>query len=214
MVATLFEQLALHGPWLLFAMAILETCFVTGLVVPSGVATSAATILALEGGMALPVVATAAVCGGFVGDSLGFWIGRAWGERILREGGRWRTLLGPRLDQAEELFGRHPVYSVTVARLISFVRTLMPMAAGMSGLSYRRYVPYEIVGVVGWAVIYMTMGFAGREGWEAATRYFGLGGAVLFVGASIVAWLIVRRRRDAFLAAEASQGSASVQDAG
>ena len=29
----LLEQLALHGPWLLFLLAILETCFVTGLVV-------------------------------------------------------------------------------------------------------------------------------------------------------------------------------------
>lgn len=194
MVATIFEQLTAHGPWLLFVMAILETCFVTGLVVPSGVATSAATIIALEGGMALPAVVGAAICGGFIGDSLGFWIGHAWGEHILRDGGRWRSMLGSRLDRAEALFGRHPVYSVTVARLISFVRTVMPMGAGMSGISYRRYLPYEIAGLLGWAAIYVTIGFAGREGWQVASRYFGIGGAVAFVVFSLVAYLVLRRR--------------------
>lgn len=196
-VATIFEQLTVHGPWLLFAMAILETCFVTGLVVPSGVATSAATIIALEGGMALPAVVTAAVCGGFIGDSAGFWIGRAWGEHVLREGGRWRSMLGSRLDRAEALFSRHPVYSVTVARLVSFVRTVMPMGAGMSGISYRRYVRYEIPGLLGWATIYVALGFAGREGWQVATRYFGIGGAVAFVVFSLVAYAVLRRRRGA-----------------
>jgi len=194
LVPLIFEQLTIHGPWLLFVMAILETCFVTGLMVPSGLATSAATIIVLEGDLALAPVVVAAVCGGWVGDTLGFWIGRAWGARVLRQGGRWQALLGGRLQEVEDLFGRHPVYSVTVARLISFVRTVMPMAAGMSGLSYRRYVPYEFVGVVGWAAIYVSIGFAGREGWQAATRMFGVGGAIGFALVGVTAYLVVRRR--------------------
>lgn len=193
-VPVLLEQLAAHGPWLLFAMAVLETCFVTGLVVPSGLATSAATVLALEGGLPLPHVVVAAVAGGFVGDSVGYWIGRRSGERMLREGGRVRSVLGERLEEAERLFGRHPVYSVTVARLVSFVRTVMPMAAGMSGIGYRRYVSYEVVGLLGWAAIYVAIGFAGREGWQAATRMFGVGGAVVFVAVSLAALFVVRRR--------------------
>lgn len=201
--ALLFELLAAHGPWLLFVMAILETCFVTGLVVPSGVATSVGTILALEGVVAFPAVAAAAVAGGFVGDSVGYWIGRLWGERALAEEGRVRGLLGDRIDEVEALFGRHPVYSVTVARLISFVRTVMPMAAGMSGIAYRRYLPYEIVGLLGWAAIYVTIGFAGREGWQMATRLFGLGGAIAFVVVSVVALLVMRRRSREAVADEA-----------
>lgn len=209
-MSSIFEQVAIHGPWLLFAMAILETCFVTGLVVPSGLATSAATIIALEGGLAFGPVVIAAVCGGFTGDTIGFWIGRAWGERVLREGGRWRGALGGRLRDAEQLFGRHPVYSVTVARLISFVRTVMPMAAGMSGISYRRYIPYEIVGLFGWASIYVAIGFAGREGWQVATRIFGMGGAVAFFVASAVALTVVRRRRRSTPGPRATPGSDGV----
>lgn len=194
----LFDQLAVHGPWLLFVMAVLETCFVTGLVVPSGVATSMSTILALEAGTPLAPFVVAAACGGFVGDSLGYWIGRRSGEHILREGGKWRRLLGSRWDAVQDLFGRHPLYSVAVARLISFVRTVMPMAAGMSGIPYPRYLTYEVVGVLGWTAIYVSIGFAGREGWEVASQVFGVGGAVAFIGvASIAMWVVRRRGRQA-----------------
>ena len=194
LVSILFDQLAAHGPWLLFVLAILETCFVTGLVVPSGVATSVSTILALETGTPLAPFIVAAACGGFVGDSIGYWVGRRSGEYLLRDGGRWRRLLGSRWDAVQDLFGRHPVYSVTVARLISFVRTVMPMAAGMSGMSYHRYLTFEVVGVLGWTAIYVAIGFAGREGWEAASRVFGVGGAMAFVVATGVALWVVRRR--------------------
>lgn len=192
----LLDQLAAHGPWLLFVLAVLETCFVTGLAVPSGLATSAATIVVLENESAIWPVLLAAIVGGFIGDTLGFWIGRRWGRQVLQGGsGRWSRRIEERRRSLDELFGRHPIYSVTGARLISFVRTVMPMAAGMSGLSYRSFVPYEVVGVVGWAAIYVSIGFAGREGWEAATRIVGVTGAVGFAVATAVAWHLVRRGR-------------------
>ena len=75
-VTTLLDLLPEYGPWLLFVLAVLETCFVTGLVVPSGVATSVATVLALEGHLTLVPVLLAAGAGGAVGDSLGFWVAR------------------------------------------------------------------------------------------------------------------------------------------
>ena len=125
------DQVATHGPAYLFVLAVLETSFVTGLVVPSGVATSVATIIAIEGRLDVAPIVVAALVGGFTGDTIGFWIGRLWGNRVLTTESRWTRLFGVRRDEVEGLFGRHPVYSVTIARLISFVRTVMPMAAGM-----------------------------------------------------------------------------------
>jgi membrane protein DedA with SNARE-associated domain len=75
--------LSVHGVWVLFLLAALETSFLTGLFVPAGVATSIATILALNSGGSLWPVALAAAAGGSVGDSVGFWVGRWWGDRIL-----------------------------------------------------------------------------------------------------------------------------------
>ncbi len=195
-LSAILDLLPVYGPWLLFVLAILETCFVTGLVVPSGIATSAATVLALEGRLELGPVVVAAVCGGAIGDSLGFWVGRALGGHALREDSRWSRAFGKHRGVIEDLFGRHPVYSVTVARLISVVRTVMPMAAGTSGLSYRRYLPYEFVGLVGWAAIYVAIGLLARESWEVVTQVVGVGGTVVFAIVGVSAWRVLRRRAE------------------
>ena len=155
------DLIAVHGPWLLFLLVILETCFVTGLVVPSGLATSLATAVALEEGVTLLPVAAAAT----IGDSLGFWIGRKGRERWA---GRVREIHA----EASRIFGGHPFLSVTVARLISFVRTVMPMVAGMSPLPYPRYLSYELVGVVLWCGVVHDDGRCGGRG-------LGAGGAAV-----------------------------------
>ena len=71
-VNQLLELLVAYGPALLFTLAVLETSFVTGLFVPSGVATSLATVLALQGRVELVPMIVAATVGGAVGDSIGF----------------------------------------------------------------------------------------------------------------------------------------------
>lgn len=200
----LIESLPAYGSGLLFALAILETCFVTGLVVPSGLATSAATVFALEGRMELAPLVAAALAGGAIGDSLGFWIGRAWGTHLLARGGRFGKLLGRHRETVNDLFGRHPVYSVTFARMISFARTLMPMAAGMSGLSYRTFLPYELIGLLGWCAMYVSIGLLARESWRVATRVVGVGGTVVFLSACLVAWIVVKAREVPASSTEAS----------
>ncbi len=194
LVTYLLALLPVYGPWLLLVLAFLETFFITGLVVPSGVATSVATVLALEGSMDLFEVVLAATLGGALGDSTGFFIGRAWGTRVLSGEGRFATAARKRHEAVSSLFGRHPVYSVTLARLISFVRTVMPMAAGMSGLRYRRYLPYELVGLAGWTVIYVSIGIVTRESWEMATQLVGVGGVSVFLVVGLILWFIFRRR--------------------
>jgi undecaprenyl-diphosphatase len=187
-------MLPVYGPWLLFVLAILETSFITGLAVPSGLATSVGTILALEGTLTLPPVVAAALAGGAIGDTAGFWIGRAVGTRVLGGEGRTARLLAGRHAEMSRFFGRHPLYSVTLARLVSFVRTVMPMAAGMSGISYHRYLAFEAVGLVGWASLYVLIGVLAGESWRLATRIVGVGGTVAFCVAGLALWWVLRRR--------------------
>lgn len=207
------DLLPTYGPGLLFVLAILETSFVTGLLVPSGLATSAATALALQGRLELGSILTAAVLGGAVGDHLGFWIGRTWGRRLLAPERRWSRALAERRPTVDDLFGRHPLFSVTIARLISFVRTVMPVTAGMSGLPYRRYVPFELLGVVAWGLMYVAIGMLARESWEVATQVVGVGGTVAFSVAALVGWRVMRRRRAARGARTSALGTAVDDDA-
>jgi membrane protein DedA with SNARE-associated domain len=193
----LLDLITVHGPWLLFLLAILETSFVTGLIVPSGVATSLATAVALERGGSLFYVGLAAAVGGAIGDTAGFWIGRA-GRARWQDGTSGFALQVRQIRaQASRWFGGHPFVSVTIARLISFVRTVMPMIAGMSDLGYRRFLGYDIPGVIVWVALYMTAGAAAGRGWSWATDAFGMGGALTVAGIVAGAVWLVRRRRAA-----------------
>lgn len=191
----LLQLLPLYGPWLLFALAALETSFITGLVVPSGMATTFATALAVEGGVDLAPMLLASAAGGALGDTAGYWIGRQWGRRILDGPGRFARVARVRHARLADFFGRHPVYSVSVGRLIAFARTLMPMAAGMSGLRYRTFLFYEVFGLLGWLALYAGIGLLAGENWESVARWVGAGGAALFFVAGIVLWVVWRARR-------------------
>lgn len=205
-VNQLLELLVAYGPALLFTLAVLETSFVTGLLVPSGVATSLATVLALQGRVELVPMIVAATAGGAVGDSIGFWVGRRAGERALLGDGRWARRIAPGRAALERLYGKHPVYSVTVARLISFVRTMMPMAAGMSGLPYRTYLLYELVGLVGWTAMYVAIGVLARESWGVATQIVGVGGTAVFAVVGVSIWIFMKRSDE--VASDAPAGDA------
>lgn len=195
LIAGLVELLPLYGPWLIFGLVFMETCFITGLVFPSGVATSVATVLALEGQLELMSIILAAVTGGFFGDSMGYWVGWGTGHRVEAGTGRFARQFRHQHHRLSWFFGRHPVYSVTLGRLVSFVRTVMPMAAGMSGLSYPRFVLFEIPGLIGYVAIYVSIGFLAGESWEVAVQSFGVGGATLFAAVGFGAWIVVKRRR-------------------
>jgi len=192
--ARLLELLPVYGPWLLFALAFLETCFLTGLIVPAGFATVMGTALALEDTLGLPSVVGAALLGGALGDSVGYWLGRVTGERLLRGNGRWAHLLRRRGYVLDRWFGRHPVYSVSLARVFSFVRTVMPMAAGVSRIRYPRFLAYDIVGLGACVGLYVTVGMLAQESWEAVARALGIGGALAFVVVALAAWWTLRHR--------------------
>lgn len=204
--AELAELVALYGPWFLALLAFAETVFVTGVVVPSGLATSFAVALAVQGVLALPTVAAASLGGGFAGDIGGYWIGRRGGEALREHPG----LVGRALRRYERRGGRfvsgHPLFSVTGARMVAFVRTVMPVATGASRLPFAAYLGYEVPGLLLWFALYAGIGALAGESIEQAGAVVGGVWAVVFgvVGATL--WLRRRAR-----AAAKGQGEAPVE---
>lgn len=169
-------------------LAILETSFVTGLVVPSGTIAAMAMAIADQTGGAMQPIVVATVLGGFVGDMIGYAIGRVAGDR-LREGRGWSARTLRRYEQtAGRVLGGHPVYAVTVARIVSFVRTLMPLNAGMSRIHFGRYVALEVPGLLAWAAIYLSIGVLAGRSWALATSLVGTGWVIVFLIAGAIFW--------------------------
>jgi len=193
------ELLLVAGPLLLFFMAFGETSGPFGLLIPAGVSLSFAAFLAEQGVLDWEPILTAAGFGALAGDSAGYWAGRRGRQRLEGElGGRVGRLFRQAQGMAEKLLRRPPLLAVTTARLASFVRTLMPAAAGMSGMRYPTFLLYDVPGVLLWLALYVGVGVVAGQSWRVASGLLGTGWAILFGVVLLGSWLLahLRRRRD------------------
>ena len=85
------------------------------------------------------------------GDTTSFFVGRRLGrDFVLRHGPRV-GISHERFEQVEDYFGRHGGKTIFIGRFISLVRAFAPFIAGSSGMRYRAFVPYSILGSGLWA---------------------------------------------------------------
>jgi undecaprenyl-diphosphatase len=150
------------GQWaylLVAFMAIAETAAFLGFVAPGEFAVIFGGVLAGEGTLnivlLIGIVWTSCVIGDSIGFVLGRRLGRAW---AIKHGARVR-LTEERLHKVEEFFDRHGGKAVVIGRWLGLVRPLMPFSAGTSGMSYRRFLPYDIVDAGLWGSFFTLLGF-------------------------------------------------------
>ena len=193
MIDWIGATLAVYGPWLVGGMAMMETALLLGLILPAEPTIIVATAFALEGHFSFGSVVVAAVVGAALGDSVGFFVGRWGGRRVLRGKGRLARSARRQQDRASVLFDRHPIFAVTLARAIPFVRTLMPPVAGSTALTYRRFLVFDLLGVTAWAVVGLGIAYTGARGWQLGVASVGFEGALL-VGAAFLMGLVLLKR--------------------
>jgi dephospho-CoA kinase len=185
-------NIAIYGPWLVGGMAMLETALIIGLVLPTEITLVSATVFALQGHFSFGSVVGAAVLGAALGDSAGFMIGRWGGPRVLNGRGRVARMARRHQDRALDLFERHAALSVSLARMVPFVRTLMPLIAGSTGVTYRRFLAFDLLGIGGWAFLGLGIAYAGARSWEIGVGSVGLGWATLGGAGLIAAFLVLK----------------------
>ncbi len=93
----------------------------------------------------------------FLGDQLAYLIGNKIGPRLFTPDAR--VLKTKYIDQAHDYFERFGGRTVILARFVPFLRTFAPVAAGMSGMRYRTFVVYNLVGAFVWGVGVTLLGY-------------------------------------------------------
>jgi membrane-associated protein len=198
-----------HGTWVILVVVAAETACFLGLLVPAEAIVLLGGFLASQGHFPVTDVLLATCVGAFAGDNLGYALGRRWGTRVGAHTGVLGRLWRRYERRATTLFRRRSLYAVTLARFISFVRTLMPWFAGMARLPYGRFVIHDLVGVVGWGVASVAAGYLAGASWQIVAGTLGTASAVvifLILLATAVAALrqrrVARRLENALAGAE------------
>ena len=127
----------------------------------------------------------------WAGDTTSFFIGRRLGREFVLENGPRFGIGHERFEKVEDYFSRHGGKTIFIGRFISLVRAFAPFIAGSSGMRYRAFVPYSILGTGLWASAHILVGYFFSRSIETAAKYAGKGAFLL---ATTIVVVVGRRR--------------------
>ncbi|WP_324650097.1 DedA family protein [Georgenia sp. H159] len=108
----------------------------------------------LAGQPVLSLAWAAVAVGAFLGDHVGYLVGRRSGP-ALATGTLVRRLGAHRWQRATALIERHGVPTLVLGRLVPGVRTVLAAGAGALGMSYRRYVLAAALAALLWSALWV-----------------------------------------------------------
>jgi undecaprenyl-diphosphatase len=179
------------GAWtylLVGAFAFLETGAFVGLVAPGETVVILGGAVAGQGATSLYLTIAVVWVAAWGGDSASFLLGRRLGRGfVMRHGPRVR-ITPERFAQVEAYFARHGGKTILVGRFVGLVRALAPFIAGSSGMRYRAFVPYSILGTGLWAASFALIGYLASRSIERAAELAGRGA---FLFATVIVTIVV-----------------------
>ena len=183
-----------------------------GIPLPGEVVLVSATLMATRPELTISAiwVATAALVGAVVGDSIGFAIGRRYGIGLLQAAGRrFPKHFGPaHLALAERAFERWGVVTLIVGRFIAILRILAGPLAGALKMPYRTFMPANLVGGVLWTVGTTAAVYALGIAAETWLKRFSWAGLAVAVVVGLVVGFLVKKRVLGLLA-QSGEGAAA-----
>jgi undecaprenyl-diphosphatase len=175
------------GAWtyaLVGFFAFAETGAFIGLVAPGETVMLLGGAVAGQGSIDLYVTIALAWTMACAGDVTSFFLGRRLGREFLLKHGPRFGFSHERLKQVEDFFSRHGGKTIFIGRFVGFVRAFAPFIAGSSGMRFRQFFPYSVLGCGIWVSATIVIGYIFSRSIDTAIKYAGKGAVIL--GALIV----------------------------
>ena len=173
-----------YGYWIVFTAILLDNA---GLPIPGELMLLAFGVVAKDGHLDVVLGLVVAATAALLGDSLGYWIGRLGGARVMARLGR-----APRFTPGHA--------SVVFGRFVIGARVLLAPLAGLTRMPFHRFVAFDALGCLVWAGLFIVIGYA--SGMKLETMQVGLqmvsttaqGAIVVALGAWAVTRVVAMRR--------------------
>jgi undecaprenyl-diphosphatase len=203
----LLEDLSqMLGAWTYLIVAVFafaETGAFVGLVVPGETVMLLGGAVAGQGAIDIYLLIAIAWFSAWLGDTTSFFLGRRLGREFVLKHGPRVGISHERFEKVEDYFDRHGGKTIFIGRWISLVRAFAPFIAGSSGMGYRGFVPYSILGTGLWASLHILIGYFFSRSIETAGHYAARGAFALATLIAVVAgtvflvrWLRVEENRE------------------
>ncbi|MFI6337914.1 DedA family protein [Streptomyces sp. NPDC050535] len=139
------------GIWGLLLIVFAESGLLIGFFLPGDSLLFTAGLLITAGTLDFPLwAAIALICvAAILGDQAGYLFGKKVGPALFTRPNS-RLFKQENVVKAHEFFEKYGPKSLVLARFVPIVRTFTPIIAGVSGMRYRSFITYNIIGGILW----------------------------------------------------------------
>lgn len=154
---------------------------------------AAGLVAASSGTVDIWLMATGVGVSAWLGDQVGFTLGRHYGRPYLdRRKGKW---LRAGITRSDKLFNAWGWWAVVISRFMPWARVFVPVIAGISKMNYYKFFSANLVGALAWGVGLTLCGYFSASIPLVKNASYLIAG--FFILASLVAgfriWLINKR---------------------
>ena len=176
-----------------FLVSFSESMAIVGLLIPGVAMMFAAGALIAAGALDFWPIFVWAVTGAVAGDGLSFWLGSHFKDRMRQI---WPFSRHPEmLVQGEAFFNRYGGKSVAFGRFFGPVRAVIPLVAGMMGMSRSRFFAANALSALAWAPAYLFPGIVVGASLQLAAEVAGRLVLLLVLFAALLWFLLAVTHR-------------------
>jgi len=144
--------LGIFGNWVYVALwfvVFAETGLAVGFFLPGDSLLVVSGLFAAAGKLNIWLVLLAFFLGSVIGDSTGYWTGRAMGKTLFNREDSF-IFKPSRVEKAHAFFEKYGVKTVILARFVPIVRTFAPIVIGAAEMPYKTFLTFSIIGGLLW----------------------------------------------------------------
>lgn len=142
----------------IFAIVFLESGLMIGFFFPGDSLLFTAGFLASQGILDIKILVVGCFLAAVLGDSIGYYIGQKFGRKLFKkEDSIW--FHKNHLNRAQKFYDKHGGKTIILARFVPVIRAFAPVVAGVGLMRYKRFVAFNLIGGILWAIVIPTLGF-------------------------------------------------------
>jgi membrane-associated protein len=195
--ASFDTQLSPIAPFIFYVVIgviiFIETGLLVGFFLPGdSILFSAGLVAAARGDINIVILISIIFLAAFIGDQVGFVIGRKVGRPYFERAKSPR--MKHMLRRSEIFYEKYGWWSVVIARYIPWVRTFVPPIAGTVKMNYYKFLSANVLGAFLWGIGITLAGYySGSLPWVKNISY---GLAAFFIVGSLISGFINYRREN------------------
>lgn len=201
------------GPWVLWGtmLIVLIESGVLFPVLPGESLLFTAGLLHDRLGLHLPTLIIMVVVAAFIGAQIGYFLGAKWGRKLFKPDAR--VLKTEHLEKAEHYFRDYGGRSLVIGRFIPFVRTFIPLAAGIARYPYSKFLVFNTLGALLWGAGFIIVGsLLGNVPFVHDNLTLILGVIILVSVLPVILEIIGQKRNGGAQAKDVTENVASAQE--